>query len=57
MRGHFLFFLFAHGAAEKVGFAEREAGQAVGDLHHLFLVEDDAVGFFENVFQLGQVRR
>ena len=52
LRGHLFFFLLAHGAAEQVCFAEREAGQAVGDLHDLFLIEDDAVGFLENFFQL-----
>ena len=52
--GHFFFFLLAHGAAENVGFAEGEAGQAIGDLHDLFLIEDDAVGFFENVLELGK---
>ena len=52
LRRHFLFFLFAHGAAQNVGLAEREACQAVGDLHHLFLVEDDAVGLFKNVLEL-----
>ena len=48
--GHFFFFLFAHGAAEDVCFAEGEAGEGVGNLHDLFLVENDAVGFFENGF-------
>ena len=36
--------LLAHGAAQHVGFAERIAGQLLRDLHHLFLVDDDAVG-------------
>ena len=52
--GHFFFFLLAHGAAQDVGFAERETGQAIGDLHHLFLVQDDAVSFFENFLELRQ---
>ncbi len=51
---HLFLFLFAHGAAENVGFAQRKARQTVGDLHHLFLIEDDAVGFFENVLKLGK---
>ncbi len=50
--GHLLLFLFAHGAAEKVRLAERETGQEVGDLHHLFLIQDDAVGFLEDLFEL-----
>src|ERR1700757_680838 len=52
LRGHFFLFLLAHGAAEDVGFAEGKAGQAIGDLHDLFLVKNDAVGFLENIFQL-----
>ena len=55
LRGHLLELLLAHGAAQDVGFAQRVAGEAIGDLHHLFLVDDDAVGFFENLLQLGQV--
>ena len=31
-----------------------KSGQAVGDLHDLFLIQDDAVGFFQNVLQLRQ---
>ena len=53
--GHLLGVLLAHGAAQQVGFAQRVAGQAVGDLHHLFLVDDDAVGLFEQLLQLGQI--
>ncbi len=53
--GHLLGVLFAHGAAEDVGFAERIAGQAVGDLHHLFLVDHDAVGLFENFLEDGEI--
>ncbi len=47
LRGHFLAFLLAHGAAQNVGFTEGKSGEAIGDLHHLFLIQDDAVGFFE----------
>ena len=47
--GHFVAVLLAHGAAQDVRFAEREARQTIGDLHDLFLVEDDAVGLFEDV--------
>ena len=41
---HFLGLLLAHRAAQQVGAAQRIAGQDLGDLHHLFLVHDDAVG-------------
>ena len=53
--GHLLGLLLAHGAAQQVGLAQRVAGQAIGDLHHLFLVDDDAVGLFEDLLQLRQV--
>ncbi len=46
--GHLLRLLLAHGAAQQVGAAERVAGQHLGDLHHLLLVEDDAVGGLED---------
>jgi hypothetical protein len=44
---HLRLDLLAHGAAQKVGFAERIARQDLGDLHHLFLVDDDALGFLQ----------
>ena len=45
--------LLAHGAAQEIGFAQRVARQRLGDLHHLFLVDDDAVGFLEAALQGG----
>ncbi len=53
--GHLLDLLLAHGAAQQVGFAQRIAGQAIGDLHHLLLVDDDAVGLFQDLLQLRQI--
>ncbi len=50
--GHLLELLLAHGAAEEVGFAERVTGDEVGDLHHLFLVDDDAVGLRKDGLEL-----
>ena len=44
--------LLAHGAAEHVGVAERVAGQKLGHLHHLLLVDDDAEGLLEDRLQL-----
>ena len=41
---HFLHVFFAHGAAQQVGAAEGEAGHDLGDLHHLFLIDHDAIG-------------
>ena len=49
---HFLLFLLAHGAAQKVGFTQRIPRQDLGDLHDLFLIDDDAIGFRQHVFQI-----
>ena len=53
--------LFAHGLAQAVGLAGGKAAHVHGDAHHLFLVEDDAVGVLEDrledrmvVFDLGR---
>ena len=51
---HLFLFLLAHRAAEDVGFAQAEAGQLAGDVHHLLLVHDDAVGLFQDRLELGQ---
>jgi hypothetical protein len=51
---HLLVLLLAHGAAQQVGFAEGVTCQAVGDLHHLFLVDDDAQSLLQYFLQLGQ---
>ena len=45
--GHFLGLLLAHRAAEDVGFAQRITRHHVGNLHHLLLIQDHAVGLFE----------
>src|ERR1035441_6465390 len=52
--GHFVGVLFTHGTAQQVSLAERIAGNDVGDLHHLFLVYDDAERFLENSLELRQ---
>ena len=49
-RQHFGFFL-AHGFAEPVGFAGRVVGDTPGDFHDLLLVDDEAVGFVQDVFE------
>jgi hypothetical protein len=51
--GHLLGLLLAHRAAQHVGTAQRVAGQHLRDLHHLLLVQDDAVGVLEDRFQPG----
>ena len=40
--------LVSHGAAEHVGLAEGKTAHDRGDLHDLFLIEDDAVGFLQD---------
>ena len=51
---HLVFLLLAHGGAKHIGFSQGEAGQLGGDLHDLLLVDDDAVGLFENRLELRQ---
>ena len=51
--GHGFSVFLSHGAAQQVGLAERVAGELVGDLHHLFLIDDDAERVFQNSFKLG----
>ncbi|KPQ09879.1 MAG: hypothetical protein HLUCCA09_02175 [Rhodobacteraceae bacterium HLUCCA09] len=41
--------LLAHGPAQEVGAAERIARHLLRDLHHLFLVDDDALRLVEDV--------
>ncbi len=50
---HLLLFLLAHGPAQQIGLAQGVAGQDLGDLHHLFLVDDDAVGLLQHRLQRG----
>ena len=47
--GHGLGFLFTHGAAQQVGPAQRVAGDDLGDLHDLFLIDNNAVGIAQAV--------
>ena len=53
--GHFFGLLLAHGAAQQVGVSEREPREAVGDLHHLFLIQNHAPGFGQYFFERGQI--
>ena len=43
--------LLAHGPAQQVGGAERIAGQLLGDLHDLLLVDHDPEGLLQDAFQ------
>ena len=49
--GHFLRLLLGHGAAQQVRLAQRETGQQATDVHHLLLIEDDAVGAVQRRLQ------
>ncbi len=49
--GHFVRLLLTHRTAQHVRAAEGIAGQHLGDLHHLFLVQDDAVGRLQHRLQ------
>ena len=53
LRLHLLADLLAHGAAQQIGFAEREAGEDLRGLHHLLLVDDDAEGLAQDRLELG----
>ena len=48
---HLRLDLLAHGAAQQVGAAQRIARQDLGDLHHLLLVDHDAVGLFQDALE------
>ena len=43
--------LFRHGAANEVRLPQRVARELLENLHNLFLIDDDAVGIFENGLQ------
>src|SRR6266436_4063136 len=50
---HLLAYFFAHRPAQQVGFAERIAGHDLRDLHHLFLVDDDAKRLLQDRLEHG----
>ncbi len=52
---HRRYLLFPHHFAQRVGLRHGISSNDVGDLHDLFLVKDDAVGFFEDRLQLGKL--
>ena len=45
---HFGFDFLAHGTAQKIGLGQGVACHVAGGLLHLFLIGDDAEGFFQN---------
>ena len=46
---HRLLDLFAHGAAQQIRAAQRVIRHDLGDLHNLFLIDDDALGFLKDM--------
>ena len=50
---HLGFELLTHGAAQQVGTAQRVPGQRLGCLHHLLLIDHDAVGLGDDRLQQG----
>ena len=52
--GHGFGILLAHGAPQQVSFTQRVSRQAIGDLHHLLLIDDDAERFLQHRLQLRQ---
>ena len=52
--GHGGWVFLTHGAAQQIGAAKRIAGDDGRDLHHLFLVHDDAKRLAQQVFEFGQ---
>ncbi len=51
---HDLGDFLSHGAPENIGIAQAVAGQDVGNLHDLFLIDNDPVRFFKNRLDLGK---
>ena len=53
LRVHLGLDLLAHGAAQQIGAAEGEARELAGDLHHLLLIDDDALRLVEDAVDRG----
>ena len=49
---HDLMLFLAHGTADIIGLPKAEACQLTEDLHHLFLIDDAAVGNIQNMCKL-----
>ena len=49
--GHFLGFFLAHGPAQQIGAAQGIAGQHLGNLHDLLLIQNNPVGGFQDRLQ------
>ena len=51
--GHFFGFLLTHGTPEQICLAKGETGQHLRNLHHLLLIQDDAVRALQHSVQRG----
>src|SRR3546814_3421774 len=51
LRVHLRLDLLAHRAAQQVGAAEAIAGEDLRRLHHLFLIDEDAIGLGQYAFE------
>ena len=49
--GHFLGLFLTHGPAQHVGVTKTVAGHHLGNLHDLFLIQDNAIGGLKNGLQ------
>src|SRR5690554_121434 len=45
--GHFFRLLLTHGTAQQVSLSKAIARKLLGDLHHLLLIDDNAIGRLE----------
>ena len=50
---HNLFFLLSHCAPQQVRLTEAVAADTLRNLHNLFLIDDNAVGFRQYIFEAG----
>ena len=53
LRVHFRLDLLAHRAAQQIGIAQRKPGKHLCRLHHLFLIDEHAIGLGKNPFEQG----
>ena len=49
---HFSLNLLTHGFTQEISFSERITGERSCNLQHLLLIDDDAIGFFQDGFDL-----
>jgi hypothetical protein len=57
LRVHLGLDLLAHRAAQQIRAAKAVAGEDLRRLHHLFLIDENAIGFGENAFEQADADR